>query len=143
MLSLWQTQLRDGDASHFPFLTTVHATKYDDGLNQYSVKITDLLQKLERRFQVFRQLQNKFTFHTSPFTVNANDLSADIQLVLIDLKCDSILEQKFVSVCLDTFHQYLLQRYPRLITQAGMVLSMFGTTYLCEQTLTVMNFYKT
>ena len=33
-LSLWQIQLRDGDASHFPFLTTIYAIKNDAGLNE-------------------------------------------------------------------------------------------------------------
>ena len=69
-------------------------------------------------------------------------MPADMQLELIDLQCDSTWKQKFVSVGLDTYYQYLLPGYPRLTTLAKKVLSMFGFTYLCEQVFSVMNLRK-
>ena len=120
----------------------MHATQHDAGLYQYRDKITELLQEFERRFKVFRQLENEFTFFTSPFTVNATDMPADMQVELIYLQCDTTLKQKFSSVGLDTFYQYLLPGYPRLTTQAAKVASMFATTYLCEQVFSVMNLGK-
>ena len=68
-LSLWQTQLGDGDTSHLQFLTTMHVTEHDAGMNNHRDKITQLPQEFERRFQIFRQLENEFTFVTSPSTV--------------------------------------------------------------------------
>ena len=70
-------------------------------------------------------------------------MSADMQLEIIDLQCDSTWKQKFASVDLDAFYQYLLPGYLRLTTLAARVPSMFGTTYLCEQVLSVMNLSKT
>ena len=43
------------------------------------------------------QLENEFTFFASPFTVNATDMPADMQLGLIDLQSDSTLKQKFAT----------------------------------------------
>ena len=74
----------------------MHATEYDAGLNQYKNKIPELLQEFKRIFQVFRRLANVFTSFIYPFTVNATDMPADMQLELIDLQCDSILRQNFV-----------------------------------------------
>lgn len=140
-LSLWETQLSKGDTSHFPLLAELGARQPD--LAEYKNKITELLQEFERRFQVFGELEKEFAFFRSPFAVDASDMPADIQLELIDLQCDSDLKQKFASVGLGTFYQYLLPGYPKLTALAAKVLSMFGTTYVCEQTFSVMNINKT
>lgn len=70
-------------------------------------------------------------------------MPVDMQLEIIDLKCDVELKDKFASVGLDTFYQYLLPGYPKLTALAAKMLCMFGTTYLCEQIFSVMNINKT
>lgn len=144
-LSLWETQLSNGDTAHFSCLTAVRPKDYrpDNDLDKYKDNITDLLREFEQRFQVFSELENKFGFFHSPFTVKPSDMPPDIQLELIDLHCDSAMKDKFGSVGLDTFYQYLVPGYPKLTAMAAKVLSMFGTTYLCEQMFSVMNNNKT
>ena len=115
----------------------------DGDLDKYKDNISDLLREFERRFQVFSELENKFGFFRSPFTVKPADMPSDIQLELIDLQCDSGMKDKFGSVGLDKFYQYLVPGYPKLTAMAAKVLSMFGTTYLCEQVFSVMNNNKT
>lgn len=66
----------------------------------------------------------------------------DIQLETIDLQRDANqLKDKFASVGLGTFYQYLLPFYSKLIAQAVKLLCMFGTTYL-KQVFSVMNINK-
>lgn len=106
-LSLWETQLSNGDTAHFPCLTAVRPKAPDcpdNDMDKYKDNITDLLREFEQRFQVFSELENKFGFFRSPFTVKPSDMPADIQLELIDLQCT--LKNKFGSVGLDTFYQY-------------------------------------
>lgn len=79
----------------------------------------------------------------SPFTVNPSDLPVNIQLETIDLQCDSDLKGKFAAASLDTFYHNLLLGYPNLTSLAAKLLSMFGTTYLCEQDFSVMSINKT
>ncbi|XP_066945200.1 general transcription factor II-I repeat domain-containing protein 2-like [Macrobrachium rosenbergii] len=81
-LSLWETQLSNGDTSHFPCLTAMHVTGLNADLDQYKDKITGLLQEFERRFQIFSEPENEFAFFRSPFTVKASDMPADIQLAM-------------------------------------------------------------
>ncbi|KAJ8352217.1 hypothetical protein SKAU_G00236930 [Synaphobranchus kaupii] len=53
-LSLWETQLSNGDTEHFSCLTAVRlkAPDHPDGdLDKYKDNITDLLREFERRFQ--------------------------------------------------------------------------------------------
>ncbi|KAM3599290.1 uncharacterized protein V6R79_003270 [Siganus canaliculatus] len=97
-LSLWETQLSNGDTAHFSCLTAVRPKAPDhpdNDLDKYKDNITDLLREFEQRFQVFRELQNKYGFFRSPFTVKPSDMPADIQLKLIDLQCDSAMKDKF------------------------------------------------
>lgn len=145
-LSLWKTQLSSGETVHFPCLRAVvgpRIGKRNAGMARYADHITVLAQEFERRFQVFSELQQEFAFFRSPFTVKASDMPADIQLEIIDLQCDSDMRRKFESVGLDTFYQFLLPKYPKLTTLAAKVLSMFGTTYLCEQVFSMMTINKT
>ena len=89
-------------------------------------------------------LRPSLQFFRSPFKVKAADLPVDIySLKNIDLQCDQNLKDKFESSDLNTFYQYLLPGYPKLTALAANVLSMFGTTYLCEQVFSVMNNTKT
>lgn len=143
-VSLWEAQLSRGDLEHFPCLTAVRSNApYCTGAENYKANIADLLQEFERRFQVFHELKNTFAVFRSPFTVKPSEMAAEIQLELIDLQCDTKMKDKFASVDLNKFYQYLTPQYPRLTAMAAKVLSMFGTTYLCEQVFSVMNNNKT
>ena len=124
-LSVWETQLSSGDTAHLPCLTAVHATRSKADMDQYKDKITGFLQKFERRS-----------------IVKPSDMPADIQLEIIHLQCDTNMKEKFSSVGFGTYYQYLLPGYPKLTSLAAKVLSMFGTTYLCEQVFSVMNLNK-
>jgi len=112
-------------------------------LNQYKDKITELLREFKQRFQIFGQLETTFQVFCSPFTVNPSDLPVDLQLEIINLLCHSHLKTKFALASLDTFYQYLIPGYPKVIVLAAKVLCVFGTTYLCEQMFSVMNINKT
>ncbi|KAK3519988.1 hypothetical protein QTP70_010128 [Hemibagrus guttatus] len=129
-LSLWETQLAGGDAAHFPCLKDVCTTQHAADMKRFKYKITGLVREFEQRFQIFGELEKDFKVFRSPFTVNASDLPANIQLEIIDLQCDSDLKGKFAAAGLDTFYQHLLPGYPNLTALAAKVLCMFGTTYL-------------
>ena len=74
--------------------------------------------------------------------MNPSDLPINIQLEIIDMQCDSDLKNEFAENDLNKFHQYLLPGYPNLTAHAAKLLSMFGTTYLCEQVFSVMSINK-
>ncbi|KAL3976413.1 hypothetical protein ACER0C_022299 [Sarotherodon galilaeus] len=146
-LTLWETQIASGDPAHFPCLRDVCAASVNPDVKQYKDKISGLLREFEKRFQVFSELETEFAVFHSPFTVRASDVPVDMQLEIIDLQpnmqCDVELKDKFASVGLDTFYKYLLPRYPKLTALAAKMLSMFGTTYLCEQVFSLMTINKT
>ena len=91
----------------------MRTTGLNTDLNQYKDKITELLREFKQRFQIFDQLETDFQVFFSPFTLNASDLPANLQLGIIDLQCDSNLKTKFVLASLGTLYQYLFPGYQR------------------------------
>lgn len=118
-LSLWETQLSGGDASHFPCLKHVCATQRVADTKRFKDKITGLLWDFEQLFQIFNELEMDFKVFCLPFTVNPSDLPGNIQLEITDLQCDSYLKGKFAAASLDTFYQNLLPGYPNLTSLAA------------------------
>lgn len=61
------------------------------------------------------------------------------------LKIDNIVSvviKRLISVTVDLLYQNLRPAFPRLSAFASKILSLFGTTYLCEQAFSVMNINK-
>ena len=67
-LTLRQTQLGDGDISHFTFLKARHATEHDAGLNQYNDEIMELLQKIRKEISGFQTTGTRiYLYHFSVY----------------------------------------------------------------------------
>lgn len=62
---------------------------------------------------------------------------------LIDLQSDLLLVEHFRSVSLLDFYSSLKEEnFPHLRRHAQRILVLFGSTYVCEQTFSVMKFNK-
>ena len=141
-LRLWITQLSRGELSHFPCLKEISQNSCHSNFESYKTKLAHLLNEFEQRFTIFTELDKEFKIFTSPFTVEPLDVPIDLQLEIIDLQCNSSLKEKFFSNDLKKFYQYLSPNYPKLTSFAAKILSMFGTTYLCEQLFSIMSLKK-
>ena len=59
---------------------------------------------------------------------------------LTDLQCDTVLKEKFNSLKLDEFYASLSTAiYPNIQKMAQRMLVLFGSTYVCELTFSMMN----
>lgn len=64
---------------------------------------------------------------------------------IIELQCSSIYKNNHRECSLQEFYKNLdrqNQKYKNLIEVALQTFSMFGTTYICEQTFSIMNLNK-
>ena len=67
----------------------------------------------------------------------------ELQLVLIDLQSDYLLKEKFQVLKLNEFYALLNDAtFPNMQKMAQRMLVLFGSTYICEQTFSLMNFNK-
>jgi len=96
------------------------------------------------RFQDFRKEEQLFALFVTPFSIPAESVDEGFQLELIDLPCSTSLKDKFrMTTSLIEFYQNVpQQQLPKIRKQATKVVSMFGSTYVCENLFSAMNFAK-
>ena len=125
---------------HFPTLVTMkEASKH---VNKYSKLLDNLHQEFCPRFQDFKKLQKSFHIVSdlSQVTVTAPQ---NLQLELIDLQSDYLLKDKFQVLKLNELYASLNDAtFPNIRKMAQRMLVLFGSTYICEQTFSLMTFNK-
>ena len=91
-----------------------------------------------------RSLEPDFDIFTSPFAVDVRSASADVQLELIDLQCDSFIKERFrMANDIIQFYSFIPRDgFPRLHAKAAAIMCMFGSTYLCEQLFSALKLCK-
>jgi len=82
---------------------------------------------------------------SSPFSLDVTRYSTDASNELIDLQCNSDLEDLNRRLSLENFWQEVGKsgKFPKVTEIVSKVLCMFGTTYLCEQFFSIMKCTKT
>nr|CAI5851181.1 unnamed protein product [Callosobruchus analis] len=79
----------------------------------------------------------------NPFSVDANEIPTALQLELIDLQCSDLHKEKHRDGNLLEFYKCLdKNKFPNIIDTAQQILCLFGSTYFCEQTFSVLNLNK-
>ncbi|XP_066968258.1 zinc finger BED domain-containing protein 5-like [Macrobrachium rosenbergii] len=77
-----------------------------------------------------------------PFTAPGNHLSSDLEEALLELSSDRTLRLKFGSTTLNQFWISASEEYPGLSKAALNILTLFGSTYLCETTFSALTYIK-
>lgn len=140
-LQLLSSQVKDNILTHLP--TLKEATRSADHLHKYSSKLEALHGEFSRRFQDFKTLESEMHMVSSPFNCSVDNAPSDVQMELIDLQSDLLLVEHFRSVSLLDFYSSLKEEnFPHLRRHAQRILVLFGSTYVCEQTFSVMKFNK-
>lgn len=127
-LVLWTRQLAVGNLAHFPTLKSFNPENVD----LYSKKLKALKEEFESRFCDFRARAKDIALTTTPFDVNLDDSPEQVQMELAELQADDSLKSRFNSIDIVEFYRKL-EGYPILKEHARKILSLFGSTYLCEQ----------
>ena len=140
-LQFLSRQLESNNLTHMQTLKEV--TPSDDNLRRYSSMLGALHGEFSRRFEDLRTMESEMHLISSPFTCNVDDAPSDVQLELIDLQSDAVLAEHFKSRPLLKFYSSLKQeKFPNMRRHAQKMFVLFGSTYICEQTFSVMKFNK-
>ena len=101
--------------------------------------------KFSSRFSDFRLLETKLRLFSTPFDVDKLKIPENFQMEVIELKCNAQLKSKFYA-CenLIIFYKENLSsdEYPNLVKNGKQMISIFGSTYNCEQLFSTMNYTK-
>ena len=131
--------------SHFPHCQTmkeqVAAAVFPTA--QFVEKLGILGADFTRRIADFEAQKSRFELLSNPFTADVESARSNIQMELIELRCSDTLKAKYESVGAAEFPRFIPDTMPQLRSQAAQTLSMFGSTYLCEQLFSLMKINKT
>nr|XP_037846454.1 general transcription factor II-I repeat domain-containing protein 2B isoform X2 [Chlorocebus sabaeus] len=140
-LCLWETHLARNYLAHFPTLKSVSRNE-SDGLN-YIPKIAELKAEFQKRLSDFKLYESELALFSSPFSTKIDSVHEELQMEVIDLQCNTVLKTKYDKVGIPEFYKYLWGSYPKYKHHCAKVLSMFGSTYICEQLFSIMKLSKT
>ncbi|KAM7148817.1 general transcription factor II-I repeat domain-containing protein 2 isoform 2-T3 [Molossus nigricans] len=140
-LCLWETHLARNNLAHFPTLKSVSRNE-SDGLN-YIPKIVELKTEFQKRLSDFKLYESELTLFSSPFSMKIESVHETLQMEVIDLQCNTGLKARYDKVGIPEFYKYLSSSYPKYKNHCAKILSMFGSTYICEQLFSIMKLSKT
>ncbi|KAE8743450.1 hypothetical protein FOCC_FOCC010940 [Frankliniella occidentalis] len=141
-LDLFEAQLHASKMTHFPCLSSLGEIDPDQ-LHSF-VNIVNLKREFRKNFVEFHAMASDFEVFVTPFSASIASAPDNLQLNLIDLRSDRLLREKFNSVSLQEFYGTYItsHRFPHLHKFASKMIAMFGSTYICEQFFSLMNYVK-
>lgn len=112
-------------------------------MTKYLDIITKLSEEYSRRFADFGKIENLLSIVHEPFSVDIEKIPSEFQLEIIDLQCNNNLKDLYRSEEICSFYKSLdSDKFSNLKTLAKKMFVIFGSTYICEQTFSLMNFNK-
>lgn len=109
----------------------------------YVEKIDNLITAFKDRFSDFQKVKPLVDLFSNPFSILPEIAPESVQLELIDMQNDEDLRNKFNEGNLLNFYRCLdKNNYKSLLENALKYASLFGSTYICEQTFSLMNINK-
>jgi len=99
-----------GNVDHFSSLQVVGPSEVKPRcLKDYADVISGLLAEFDGCFQKFSNLKPQFALFATWFDVDAESISEEVQLEVLDLKCDK-QKQKYTDVGVPDFCKFFFQR---------------------------------
>ena len=134
-------QLYEQNIVHFPLLKTRAVTQASSG--KYSPQLMALKEGFIRRFADFKAIEGEFDFLSSPCACDIETATEELQMELIDLQTDNSLKRMFESKPLaELYSSQHSEKFQNLKKFARKMFVLFASTYLCEQTFSIMKVNK-
>lgn len=75
--------------------------------------------------------------------MDAEEVDENLQLELIEIQCDDSLKNLHQQLSLPEFYRSLeKEKFPLMRRHAKRMISLFGSTYICEQTFSLVTLNK-
>ena len=144
-LDLWKSRIQQGNTASFRNLDSGLA--HDNLDSELKTHIITHLSSLKAEFiKYFPDIDEKresWKFIRNPFQCELADVAEEVQEEFLELKFNSTAKDEFNNLDLETFWIKYHSVYPLISHQALRVLTMFGSTYLCETAFSTLTAIKT
>ena len=125
--------------THFPTLAGCGKAK----CAPYADELIFMNEEFDHRFQDFRSQESSLHMFSSPFDVNVEQAPEEFQMKLIELQGNDDLKRDMKDYSLLEFYKRLPEEsFPKIKDLARKKMSLFGSTYICEQLFTKMKHTK-
>lgn len=140
-LELFKNVFVENKLIHFPCCEVIKQ-EFDNEFNfeHCITHIDELIVEFKRRFEEIELMRPQINLFNNPMAVEIEKQDPSLQLELCELQTDPFLSAKEIDV---SFWKTLpVEKYPILRDFALKMLSMFGTTYICECTFSNLKHIK-
>ncbi|XP_067928414.1 general transcription factor II-I repeat domain-containing protein 2B-like [Watersipora subatra] len=146
-LNLFKTQLRNFNVVHFPTLSEIRTAYPQANLSakkgKYVSVIACLKTEFRQRFQDFSVIDKEIKLFATTFLVDAKEVEENLQLELIEIQRDDVLKNQHQQLSLPEFYRSLeKEKFLMMRRHAKRMISLFGSTYICEQTFSPLTLNK-
>ncbi|XP_050795692.1 general transcription factor II-I repeat domain-containing protein 2-like [Gopherus flavomarginatus] len=143
-LKLFRNQLSKGEMCHFPTCAQrIPQHKHAELGEKYAKRMNLLTEEFDRRLILSKDDDIQLKLIEDPFSVDPEEVPGDLQLEVNELQSSAIYRNKHRESSLWDFYKSLDdEKYKNLIEVALKTFSIFGSTYICEQTFSIMNMNK-
>ncbi|XP_029656647.1 general transcription factor II-I repeat domain-containing protein 2B-like [Octopus sinensis] len=141
-LMLFESQLGVRQFSHFScFKSFCEANCNEIDITFQIGIIKELKHHFLHKFSELDKIESDIILFENPFSCNVENVQHELQLEVIDLQSNEQLKDCHRRTKLAEFYEYLKDdEFPRLKNFAIKMISIFGTTYQCEQTFSRMKY---
>ena len=144
-LKLFIATLRVNNLTHFKTCAKLSEESDEENKPQFTEfveNLNDISSEFQERFADFDTLESSILLFSSPLTTEIADQDPGIALELCDLQADPFFKTRR-EIGADLFKLLPQKRFPLLRDFGLKMVSMFGSTYRCEATFSIMNNIKT
>jgi hypothetical protein len=139
-LKLFRSQLSKGEMCHFPTCAQRIPQRKRRIRRRIRKAIGLLIEEFDRRFILSTEEDFQLKMTEDPFSVDPKELPLNLQLELIELQCSAVYRNKHRESSMRDFYKSLdSEKYKNLIEVAQKTFSILGSTYVGEQTFSIMN----
>lgn len=112
-----------------------------------SDKMKDILIQLQTqfsdRFGDFEKVSSKLKVFVNPFSSDIEEVQSNLLMNMIDFQSNDVLKSTFYELNdLVKFYGSFHSDFDELKKLAQQFITIFGSTYLCEQTFSIVNYRK-
>jgi len=110
---------------------------------KYAEQINLLIDEFNNRPTLSIEEKLQLQIIENPFSVDPEEVPSHLQMEIIDLQASPVYKRKHEESSLQDFYKCLRKdEFENLLSLAKQMFSLFGSTYICEQTFSIMNFNK-
>lgn len=141
-LKLFHVTLGKNDVTHFPSCSQL-ALDFEEALDfsEFCTDIECIISEFNSRFSDFDKVKPEVALFNNPMTANIEEQPSDLQLELCDLQADPFFQARTEKGA-EFFRLLSHERFPNICDFGLKIISMFGSTYLCESAFSTMKMVK-